>query len=233
MKSDEIAKKLAKKLGLNFNDEKRLVEALTHRSYLNEHRQKSTFSNERLEFLGDAVLELWVTKKLFETFPGKNEGVLTNVRAALVRTEGLAETAKGLAIGGFLLLSKGEDDGGGRENLSLLADTFEAIIGAIYLDLGWEETDKFLAKTILDKLITLGKQEEIKDAKTKLQEIAQAKLKITPYYKIVEEEGPDHAKMFTAAVYFDQKEVATGTGLSKKEAEEKAAGKALTLSRII
>jgi len=220
--------RLEKKLGLKFKNKKILKQSLIHRSYINEHRQESLASNERLEFLGDAVLELWTTQQLFDHFPHLSEGILTNIRAALVRTESLARTAACLDLGRYLLLSKGEDEGGGRENPSLLADTFEAVVGAVYLDQGWEAVSQFLEKRLLKKLIRLGKKGDIKDAKTQLQEIVQAKLKLTPHYQIVEEEGPDHQKLFTAAVFFNQKEIATGKGSSKKEAEERAARKALT-----
>lgn len=212
-----------------FKDKDLLTRALTHRSYLNEHKREKLSSNERLEFLGDAVLELWTTKKLFDHFPSLPEGVLTNIRAAVVCTESLAKTAKKTALGQKLLLSKGEEDGGGRKNPSLLANTFEAIIGAIYLDQGWEKSSKFLDKTLFKKLIRLGRSGDNKDAKTRLQEKTQAMSKVTPHYQILKEEGPGHAKKFTTAVFFEQEQISTGKGNSKREAEEKAAEKALTI----
>ncbi len=221
---------LEPKLGINFKDKKLLIKALTHRSYLNEHYRENLKSNERLEFLGDAVLELWTTEQLFQHFPKLPEGVLTNIRAAIVCTENLAEKAKANNLGKFLLLSRGEDSGGGRKNPSLLANTFEAVIGAIYLDQGWEAAAKFLKRNLLKMLISLGKKGDIKDAKTKLQEVTQASLKVTPHYKTIKQEGPDHAKIFTVAAYFDKKKITTGKGASKREAEEQAAQKALTIT---
>jgi len=214
---------------LKFKNKDQLLKTLTHRSYLNEHRSQELKSNERLEFLGDAVLELWTTEKLFHHFPNLAEGILTNIRASLVCTKSLAEIAEKIKIGPALLLSKGEDDGGGRKNPSLLADSFEAVIGALYLDSGWPKVDPFLTENLLKKLISLGSRGDNKDAKTKLQEKVQAKIKFTPYYKIIKEEGPDHAKKFTSAVFFDQEKITTGEGASKGESEEAAAEKALTI----
>ncbi|MBU2592890.1 ribonuclease III [Patescibacteria group bacterium] len=216
-------------LALEFKDKDLFLRALTHRSYLNEHRDKELKSNERMEFLGDAVLELWATEKLFHHFPELTEGILTNVRASLVCAKSLAETAEKIKIGPVLLLSKGEDEGGGRKNPSLLADAFEAVIGALYLDGGWQKVDDFLTENLLKKLVFLGSKGDNKDAKTKLQEKIQAKMRLTPYYKIIREEGPDHAKKFITAVFFDQEKIAAGKGGSKGEAEEAAAKKALTI----
>ena len=220
---------LEKKLGLKFKNKDLFKQALVHRSYLNEAQEKNLQSNERLEFLGDAVLELWTTEKLFHHFPHLTEGVLTNIRAALVCTENLAQIAQKLSLGKHLYLSRGESKNGGQQNPSLLANTFEAITGAIYLDQGWLRVNRFLDRCLLAKLLKLGKRGDIKDAKTKLQEIIQAKRKLTPRYRIIKEEGPDHAKIFTAAVYFGNKKIALGKGNSKQEAEETAAQKALIL----
>lgn len=222
-----MLKKLEKQLGIEFKNQDLLRQALIHRSYLNEV-EKDLKSNERLEFLGDAVLELWTTKHLFDNFPQLPEGVLTNIRAAIVCTSSLAEIAQELDLGSFLYLSKGEEKSGGRENPSLLADTFEALIGALYLDQGWEQTDKFLKNLLFQKLKKLGKKGNVKDAKTLLQEIIQEKLKITPKYRTLKEHGPDHAKVFTAAVFYNNDQIAEGKGKSKREAEEKAAQAALT-----
>ncbi len=220
---------LEEKLGVKFKNQTLLKKALIHRSYLNEAKEKSLQSNERLEFLGDAVLELWTTQELFNRFPQLPEGVLTNIRAALVCTESLARAAQKLGLGQYLYLSRGEDKSGGRQNPSLLADTFEAVTGAIYLDQGWPQVQQFLDRHLLKKLIELGRSGDIKDAKTKLQEIIQAERRITPHYRILREEGPDHAKIFTAAVYFHDQQIALGQGQSKRAAEEAAAQKALTL----
>lgn len=220
--------KLQKKLNIQFNNPQLLKRALTHRSYLNENRQKKLKSNERLEFLGDALLEFWATKHLFYLYPQKPEGKLTNIRSAVVCTQSLAEVADQLNLGKYLLLSKGESRGGGRKKASLLADTFEALVGAIYQDQGWETTNQFLDKLLLSKLKKIGKKQEVKDAKTKLQEIVQAKHKITPHYVIIEEKGPDHAKEFIAAVFYNQEKIAEGKGQSKAQAENAAAKKALT-----
>lgn len=223
-----MLEKLQKKLNIQFNYPKLLKRALTHRSYLNENRRKKLKSNERLEFLGDAVLELWATQHLYYLYPQKPEGKLTNIRSAIVCTQSLADLANKLKLGEYLLLSKGESRGGGRKNPSLLADTLEAVVGAVYQDQGWETTSRFLDKQLLAKLKKIGKKQEVKDAKTKLQEIVQAKLKLTPHYKIIEETGPDHAKEFIAAVYYDQEKITEGKGRSKSEAENVAAEKALT-----
>lgn len=220
---------LEKKLGIEFENRSWLKKALIHRSYLNEAKKKELESNERLEFLGDAVLELWATERLFHHFPKLPEGTLTNIRAALVCTESLAQIAKKLSLGKYLYLSRGEDKNGGRENPSLLADTFEAVTGAIHLDQGWKTVVKFLDHHLLKKLLRLGKMGGIKDAKTRLQETVQAEKKITPHYQLIKEEGPDHNKVFTVAVYFGHKKITLGQGSSKREAEEAAAQKALTL----
>lgn len=220
-------KKLEEKIGIKFKDISLLKQALIHRSYLNE-TEKDLKSNERLEFLGDAVLELWATKKLFNNFPKLGEGVLTNIRAAVVCTTSLAETAKKVNLGNYLFLSKGEANSGGRKNPSLLADTFEAIIGALYLDQGWQQTNHFLKQQLGQKIKKLGQQGDIKGAKTLLQELIQEKLKLTPEYKLLTEQGPDHDKTFTSAVFYNNKKIAQGKGKSKREAEEHAAKKALT-----
>lgn len=228
-KSQNKTSKKGSCLDIRFKNSQLLKRALTHRSYLNEHKEKGLESNERMEFLGDAILEFWATEQLFNLFPQLPEGVLTNIRASLVCTESLANIAKKIKIGESLLLSKGEDEGGGRCNPSLLADTFEAIIGAIWLDQGWLKVNQFLEKNLLSRLISLGKLGDNKDAKTKLQEEVQAMIKITPYYQVIKEEGPDHNKKFTVAVHFGEKEIAQGKGDSKREAEEDAANQALTI----
>lgn len=221
--------KLEETVGVKFINQNLLINSLIHRSWLNENRSQEFTSNERLEFLGDAVVELWATKNLFKKFPQLPEGSLTNIRAAVVRTESLAQKARDMNLGKYLFLSKGENEGGGRENDSLLADTFEAVVGAIFLDQGQEKAEKFLDKNLLFELESWGEQGDIKDNKTILQETVQSTQKITPYYQIIEQKGPDHEKRFVVGVYFGNKQMATGEGKSKREAEEEAAQRALTI----
>lgn len=204
-----------------------LKQALTHRSWLNEHSEEKTLSNERLEFLGDAVLELIVTKRLFEHFPEKPEGELTNLRASLVRTETLAEVAKSLDVGKKLRLSRGEETTGGRENVSLLADTLEAIVGAIYLDKGFGQAQSFVEKHLIPKLHKIMENNLQRDAKSLLQERVQAQNRPAPVYKVESEEGPDHNKIFMVAVFVAGKKIAKGTGKSKQQAQQQAAKAAL------
>jgi len=221
-------KDLEKNLKVRFSNKELLKNALTHRSWLNENRNENLPSNERLEFLGDAVLEFWVTKELFTRFPQLPEGVLTNIRASLVCTENLFQKAKSIGLGKYVLLSRGEEKTGGRNNPSILADTFEAIVGAIFIDAGLEPVEKFLASVLLDELKARGGKGDIKDGKTRFQELAQATQKITPTYKILGERGPDHHKLFRVGAYLGKRKIAEGEGWSKQEAEEAAATKALT-----
>ena len=220
--------KLEEKIKVRFKNKGLLKTALTHRSWLNENHKIKAKSNERLEFLGDAVLELWATKTLFLQFPRLNEGHLTNIRAAIVRTESLAKKGKELHLGEFLFLSKGEEKTGGRNNTSLLANTFEALVGAIYCDQG-NKVEKFLDELLLKDLLAWGKKGDAKDCKTLLQEKAQTKLKLTPHYQLIRQKGPDHNRTFTTAVLFGDKKICLGKGKSKKESEESAARKALTI----
>jgi len=220
---------LENKLSLTFKETKWLERALTHRSWLNEHRGNHDFSNERLEFLGDAVLELWSSDRLFKKYPDYPEGKLTNIRSALVCSQSLAEEAAKLQLGHYLRLSRGEEKTGGRKNVSLLENTFEAILGAIYCDQGIETAFKFLDQKLLNKLESLAKSNNIKDAKTVFQEQAQEKTKLTPRYKLLSSHGPEHAKIFASAVFLGQQLIARGKGRSKRQAEEAAAGKALTI----
>jgi ribonuclease-3 len=200
-----------------------LVEALTHRSYLNEHREYAGSHNERLEFLGDAVLELAVTDFLFQKFPAKTEGELTSYRAALVNTVSLAATAQALDMSGYLLLSKGEAKDTGRARDVILADAFEAIIGAIYLDAGYEAAEAFITANLCSKIDAVIASRSYQDAKSRFQEVAQEKKGITPSYETVSEVGPDHAKVFTVGVFIGSEEIARGDGVSKQEAEQAAA----------
>lgn len=214
---------LASKLGLTFKNLDLLVEALTHRSYLNESRGALKTHNERLEFLGDAVLELAVTHFLFIKYPAKPEGELTAYRAALVNTNSLAEASQMLGINEYLLLSKGEAKDTGRARMIILADAFEAIIGAIYLDQGYSAAEAFIAKHLYGKLGDVIEKRSYQDAKSRFQEAAQDKRGITPAYETLDEVGPDHDRTFTVGVYVGQVEVARGEGRSKQEAEQSAA----------
>ncbi|HRH55647.1 MAG TPA: ribonuclease III [Candidatus Paceibacterota bacterium] len=217
----------AQKLGLTFKNLDLLVEALTHRSYLNENRTATGNHNERLEFLGDAVLELAVTRFLFDRFPSKPEGDLTAYRAALVNTVSLAETADALGINDMLLLSKGERKDIGRARENILANAFESILGAIYLDQGFERAEAFVATHLYPKIDTVLAKRTWQDGKSHFQEMAQEKRGITPTYKTLKEEGPDHNKQFTVGVFLGSEEIARGDGKSKQEAEQAAANAAL------
>ncbi|OGG64037.1 ribonuclease III [Candidatus Kaiserbacteria bacterium RIFCSPLOWO2_02_FULL_55_12] len=217
----------AKKHSLAFNDLNLLIEALTHRSYLNEHREYEGSHNERLEFLGDAVLELATTDFLFKKFPTKPEGELTAYRAALVNTVSLAESAQALGINNYLLLSKGEAKDTGRARDVILADAFEAIIGAIYLDSGYASAEAFIAGHIFSKIDDVITRRSYQDAKSRFQEAAQEKRGVTPAYETLSEVGPDHNKRFTVGVFIGTSEIARGEGDSKQEAEQVAAQNAL------
>jgi ribonuclease-3 len=221
---------LEKSLGLEFKNRDLLIEAFCHRSYLNEHPDFYLPHNERLEFLGDAVLELIVTEYLYKKYPEKNEGELTNWRAALVNAKILGEVARELGFNDFLLLSKGEEKETGKARLYILANTFEALIGAIYLDQGYEVAKKFVEKNLIErKLPEIIEKGLFKDPKTRFQEEAQERVKITPTYKVLEEWGPDHAKHFIVGVFLGNELVAKGEGTSKQEAEEEAAKNALKI----
>jgi ribonuclease III len=210
-----------------FTDQSLLTLALTHRSWVNEHAHIRE-SNERLEFLGDAILEFIVSKEIFKEFPNEEEGYLTVLRANLVNTVNLAKVAQKLNLGEELLLSKGEEDTGGRTNTSLLADTVEAIIGALFLDGGLPKAEQFIQDELLatiDETLALP----LKDAKSRLQEIVQSQGFPAPKYDVTHEEGPDHNKEFTIEVLVNGKPIARGLGKNKSEAAQKAAEKALEL----
>lgn len=213
---------LEKNIGVDFSNKALLEIALTHRSFLNENKEVSE-NNERLEFLGDAVLELIVSDYLFNNFTDRPEGELTSFRSALVKTESLAETAKNLEYGKYLRLSKGEEETGGREKDYLLANTFEAVLGAIYIDKGYDACKEFVHKVLLPKLNDIVENRLDIDSKTRIQELAQSTYKVTPIYEVVKEEGPDHDKTFTVVVKIDDKVIGQGTGSSKQRAEERAA----------
>lgn len=214
------------KIATLFENQDLYLQSLTHRSWVNENSgQRGT--NERLEFLGDAVLEFIVSKHIYEQFTDKEEGFLTSLRANLVNTKNLSEVAKRLNLGQEIFLSKGEEDGGGRENASLLADTVEAIIGALFLDSGIESAEKFVVENILIDTEKVAKR-PLKDPKSLLQEKVQAMNLPAPKYQVADEKGPDHNKEFIVEVLIDNKVEAKGFGKSKSEAEQQAATNALT-----
>lgn len=230
MITEEETKKLnqlEEQLNLKFNDKKLLKQALIHRSYINELKKKEWDHNERLEYLGDAVLELVVTEYLFNNYPEYKEGELTSFRAATVRTTSLAETAKELNLGYFLYLSKGEESTGGRNRPYILANTFESMLGAIYLDKGFSEVKNFITKVLLSKVTKIIQERLDIDSKSKLQELSQELYSITPTYLMDSAIGPDHAKEFTMSVMIDDRIFGTGKGKNKQEAEENAAKNAI------
>ncbi len=215
------------RIGVSFNDPQLIRTAFTHRSYVNEHRDEVTEHNERLEFLGDAVLELVVTRFLFEKFPDKPEGDLTAYRAALVNTNTISDAASRLEMNDCLLLSRGEAKDTGRARQYILANAFEAVIGAIYLDQGYDCAQQFIAANIFPLTDEVVRKRLWQDAKSHFQEEAQERVSTTPSYSILNETGPDHDKHFTVGAYLGSELVAQGSGKSKQEAEQAAAGAAL------
>lgn len=224
--TDEKMLELGKLLNIKFRNIALIKQAFIHRSYLNETKVK-TYSNERLEFLGDSILSFLVSEYLFEKYPDFSEGELTNLRSSIVKTATLASAAKQLNLGDYLYLSKGEEESGGRENNSLLADTFEAFLGSVYLDIGLLSVQKILNNLLFPLLTKILADKLYKDAKSNFQELIQENSKISPVYKILSEKGPDHAKEFTIGVFAKDKLWGTGTGKSKQEGEMKAAQAAL------
>ena len=216
-----------KKTGFTFSDKSLLIKAFTHRSYLNENREEGLKHNERLEFLGDAVLELVVTSFLFKQFKDKTEGELTALRSALVNTITLSKAASSIGMNNFLLLSKGESKDTGRARQYILADTFEAFIGALYMDQGYEASKKFINEALLPFLDEVMEKKLYQDSKSHFQEEAQEHTGVTPTYETIKEVGPDHNKQFVVGVYIDKELVAEGEGKSKQEAEQMAAEKGL------
>lgn len=204
-----------------------LARALTHRSYLNEHPELPSEDNERLEFLGDAILDFIVAQWLYRRFPDLPEGRLTSIRAALVRTEKISEFANQLALGEQLRLGRGETESGGRARQSLLADAFEAVLGALYLDQGVRAVQSFLKPLLDAEIDRIAADQSDRDAKSMLQETAQGRFGITPHYRTVQESGPDHAKVFTVEVYLKDKAIGRGEGHSKQIAAQAAAANAL------
>ncbi|KKU81186.1 MAG: Ribonuclease 3 [Parcubacteria group bacterium GW2011_GWA1_47_8] len=215
-------------IGVHFRDRAVLREAFTHRSYINETRERGLDHNERMEFLGDAVVELSVTDFLYKKYPRSSEGDLTSYRAALVNAVTLGELGIELGIEHYLLLSKGEaKDKGTKARQIILANAFEALVGAIYLDQGYAAADSFLKQYLLQKTEEIVKKKLWRDAKSFFQEQAQEKVSITPSYRIIKEFGPDHDKQFTVGVYLGDTFVAEGSGRSKQEAEQVAAAEGL------
>lgn len=217
-------------IGVTFNDDQLLLTALTHRSYLNEHRKRSNTTamehNERLEFLGDAVLELVVTEHLYNNY-SEPEGVLTNWRSAVVKTESLSEAAHELKLDGNMRLSRGEAQGSPRARQQITANAVEAIIGALYLDQGYGACKEFIERVLIKRLPAIIKTGSWQDAKTKLQETAQDKESHTPEYRVLEESGPDHDKRFVMGVYVNKELRGQGEGTSKQAAQQQAAEEAL------
>lgn len=222
---------LEKKLGIEFKNKDLLIQAFTHRSYLNENPKFHLSHNERLEFLGDAVIELIITEHLYKEHPDKPEGELTNWRAALVNAKMMTNVADELGFNEFLLLSKGEAKEGGKARAYILANTFEALLGALYLDSGYQSAEKFVTTHLLARLPEIIQDGSYKDSKSKFQEEAQERVSVTPSYKVVKESGPDHAKKFIVGVYLGEELVAQGEGTSKQEAEESAAQLALEVKK--
>ena len=220
-----------KKIGIKFKNKELLREAFTHRSYLNENLDLKENHNERLEFLGDAVLELIVTEHLFSSFKDKAEGELTSYRAALVNANMLAEAAQDLGLNDYLLLSRGEAKDLGRARQYILANAFEALIGAIYLDGGYDTADKFIKKYILTRVDDVISKKLFRDPKSLFQERAQEVFGTTPKYEVLKEWGPDHNKHFIVGAYIGKDLIAEGEGPSKQEAQANAAEEGLRIKK--
>jgi len=219
---------LEKTINIKFKDRDMLENVFIHRSYLNEHKNSQISSNERLEFLGDSVLSLITSVYLFKHYPNLKEGDYTEIKSAIVKMESLAEASKKIGLNNYLLLSKGEEKGDGRENNNIMADCFEALIAAIFLDKNFETAYSFVVDFLFkDKLDYLLKNNLYLSSKSKLQEIIQRRYKKTPIYKVLEEKGPEHKRIFKIAVLFNDKLLGVGVAPSKKEAEEEAAKQAL------
>ncbi|PIP27468.1 MAG: ribonuclease III [Candidatus Moranbacteria bacterium CG23_combo_of_CG06-09_8_20_14_all_39_10] len=224
-----MVEKLAEKIGVKFNNLDLLQQAMTHRSYLNEHKDYKLKHNERLEFLGDAVLELVITEFLYNNYPNP-EGDLTNWRASLVNGEMLAKISSKIGAEEFLMMSRGESKDTGKARQYLLANAFEAIIGAIYLDqkeVGYNAAKEFILKNVVVELPAIIENKSYMDPKSRFQEEAQERVSVTPSYKVMQESGPDHAREFVVGVYLGEELVAEGKGLSKQEAQRNAAAAGL------
>lgn len=218
-----------KKTNIFFKNKTLLEQAFIHRSYINENSGSKLSHNERLEFLGDAVLELVVTDHLYKEYPNNDEGDLTAYRSSLVNANIIGEVALELGMNEYLLLSKGESKDVGKARSYILANTYEAYVGALYLDLGYDAASKFISDTLFGKLKVIVEKKLWRDAKSLVQEKSQEYLNITPSYKVVSESGPDHDKSFTVGIFFGEEKIATGKGKSKQEAEQSAASNALEI----
>lgn len=225
---EQSLEKVEKILGFVFADKMHLLTAVTHRSYLNENRDAKQDHNERLEFLGDAVLELVVTDFLFKKYPEKPEGELTAIRAALVNTVSLAESSAKLGINDYLLMSKGEAKDTGRARQYILANVFEALIGALYMDQGYDASKEFIATYLFPKTENIVEKQLWQDSKSRFQELAQEHENVTPTYETLSQTGPDHDRVFTVGVFLRENKIAQGNGRAKQEAEQSAAQAALT-----
>ena len=217
------------KTGVTFKDKDLLKQAFIHRSYINENGSSAFAHNERLEFLGDAVLELSVTDFLYKKYPNYTEGELTALRSALVNAVIISSVAESIGMNDYLLLSKGEAKDRGKARQYILANTYEALIGAIYIDQGYDAADLFITDTLLPKTEEIVNKKLWRDAKSLVQEKAQEFVQCTPMYKVMQESGPDHDKHFTVGIYFNTEQIALGKGKSKQEAEQAAALAALKL----
>lgn len=216
--------RLEEKINIFFNNKTLLQTVFVHRSYLNENKKSNLSSNEKLEFLGDSVLSLISSVYLFKNYPNLKEGEYTEIKSSIVKTDSLAQAAKELQLGSYLLLSKGEEKSGGRENKNILADCFEALIAAIFIDKDFETVYNFVIKHLFEKKLDhLIKNRLYMSAKSRLQELIQAKFKTLPTYKVLEEKGPEHKRLFKVGVFFKEKQLGFGYAYSKKAAEEKAA----------
>lgn len=216
-------------IGITFTNKKLLEQAFIHRSYINENPRSGLEHNERLEFLGDAVVEIVVTDHLFREYPTRTEGELTAYRSALVNAVIIGEVARSLTMNDYLLLSKGESKDTGRARHTILANTYESFVGAVYLDQGYEIAHAFVMRTLLPRLQDILTKKTWRDPKSRVQEEAQERLGVTPSYKVMAETGPDHDKYFNIGIFFGDKKIAEGKGKSKQEAQTAAAVAALTL----
>jgi ribonuclease-3 len=219
--------KLELELGIKFNEIALLNQSLTHSSYVYESNKKGYLSNERLEFLGDVVLALIVSHYIYQKYPNYLEGSLAKMRATVVSRPVLAKCSRSLNLGKYLLLGKGEESTGGRERESILADTFEALIGAIYLDKGFEDAKRFVVENLAEEILLVEKNRHIRDNKTLLQEFTQERFKRLPRYEVIRITGPDHCQRFEVKVLVGDKIYGVGEGPNKKRAEQEAAKKAL------
>lgn len=224
---------LEKALKINFRNKGLLAQAFVHRSFLNEHRGEGLISNERLEFLGDSVLNFIVSQYLYLTYPDHPEGDLTNFRASIVKTNFLSKISQVLSLGDYILMSRGEEESGGRKRETILADTLEAFLGAFFIDQGIEVCEQFVQKNIVPHLSLIIKEKSYRDYKSRLQEHTQTERDGTPIYRVLSMEGPDHNRVFRVGVYVHKKLIGKGDGKSKQEAEQEAARAALDKLKVL